>query len=260
MDTETWTLDELARRAGQALAADAVHAPNGRVRERPDGRAIRWYATIGLVDRPFTGPGRAARYGPRHLLQLVAVKRLQALGQSLAQIQAELTGATDTTLHRIARLPSDLAELPRDTVSPAGADMDTDTDTNVNSNPNPLPVPGGVGDPAPAAKPARFWAAPSASLAPIAVAASAASADPVGVAIAAEPAHDSKSGRDSNSAHTGEPPTVRYELVLSSTVSLTVPHLPDAADLEAIREAAAPLLHLLADRGLTTVQGVHDEF
>src|SRR5258708_35498981 len=107
MDADDWTLDELAERVGQALAADAVRAPNGRVRERPDGRAIRWYATIGLVDRPFTGRGHTARYGARHLLQLVAIKRLQAQGRSLAEIQAELTGATDATLSRIAELPDE---------------------------------------------------------------------------------------------------------------------------------------------------------
>jgi hypothetical protein len=53
-------------------------------------------------------PGRSARYGPRHLLQLVAVKRRQAQGRTLAQIQAELTGATDETLRRIARVPDEL--------------------------------------------------------------------------------------------------------------------------------------------------------
>lgn len=111
-----WTLPELAERVADALAGDGVRAPNGRVRELPDARAIRWYATIGLVDRPLPVPGRSARYGPRHLLQLVAVKRRQAQGRSLAQIQAELTGATDETLHRIARVPGDL--LGTDTPAP----------------------------------------------------------------------------------------------------------------------------------------------
>lgn len=54
--------------------------------------------------------------------------------------------------------------------------------------------------------------------------------------------------------------TVRYEIALTSSVRLTVPFAPDATDLEAIREAAAPLLQLLADRTLTTLQGAHDEY
>ena len=110
MATEAWwTLDELVRRVAAALAgAHYPGAPNGRVREVPDRRAIRWYATIGLVDRPAATRGRTALYGPRHLLQLVAVKRRQAEGHSLAEIQAELTGATDARLRHIAGVPAQL--------------------------------------------------------------------------------------------------------------------------------------------------------
>jgi uncharacterized protein YjbI with pentapeptide repeats len=101
-----WTLDELVRRVADALAGGAYPgAPNGRVRDVPDRRAVRWYATIGLVDRPATIRGRTALYGPRHLLQLVAVKRRQAQGRTLADIQAELAGANDAVLRRIADLP-----------------------------------------------------------------------------------------------------------------------------------------------------------
>ena len=64
---------------------------------------MRWYATIGLVDRPLAARGRTALYGPRHLLQLVAVKRLQAQGRTLAEIQFELAGASEDTLRRVAR-------------------------------------------------------------------------------------------------------------------------------------------------------------
>src|SRR5262247_3006662 len=98
-----WTLDELVERVRSALAeAEYPGAPNGRVRDVPDRRAIRWYATVGLLDRPAGARGRTALYGPRHLLQLVAIKRRQAQGRSLAEIQAELLGATDATLRRVA--------------------------------------------------------------------------------------------------------------------------------------------------------------
>jgi hypothetical protein len=101
-----WTLDELVDRATRALAD--VRVANGRVTEVPDARLVRWYATRGLVDRPAPGPGRAARYGVRHLLQLVAVKRLQAQGLPLVEIQRRLTGATDPVLHRLAAVdPAD---------------------------------------------------------------------------------------------------------------------------------------------------------
>ncbi|MEU7885141.1 MerR family transcriptional regulator [Microbispora bryophytorum] len=77
---------------------------NGRVRELPNERLIRWYTTIGLLDPPLGRRGRVALYGRRHLLQLVAVKRRQAEGLSIAAIQAELTGATDAMLQRVAGL------------------------------------------------------------------------------------------------------------------------------------------------------------
>lgn len=99
---ELWTLDQLTELVGSALAVDYPGQVNGRVRAVPDRRAIRWYSTIGLVDRPAEMRGRTALYGRRHLLQLVAIKRLQSQGRTLAEIQAELSGATDRTLRTIA--------------------------------------------------------------------------------------------------------------------------------------------------------------
>ena len=107
-----WTLDELAERVDTALAVDYSGPPSGRVRAVPDRRAIRWYTTIGLIDRPVAHRGRTALYGPRHLLQLVAVKRLQARGLPLVAIQQELAGATDSQLARVARLPEGVAPGP----------------------------------------------------------------------------------------------------------------------------------------------------
>jgi DNA-binding transcriptional MerR regulator len=112
---EPWTILELAELAADALAAAqpsgaSAGAPaparaNGRVRDVPNERLVRWYVTVGLVDPPLSRRGRVARYGRRHLLQLVAVKRRQAEGRSLAEIQAELAGATDEALAAVARIP-----------------------------------------------------------------------------------------------------------------------------------------------------------
>lgn len=106
-------------RVHAALSAQYPGAPNGRVRDLPDRRAVRWYATTGLVDRPAAMRGRTALYHRRHLLQIVAVKRRQADGRTLAQIQAELAGATDATLADIARVPDHLL---------AGGDRPTPSD------------------------------------------------------------------------------------------------------------------------------------
>ncbi|WP_206061107.1 helix-turn-helix domain-containing protein [Nonomuraea basaltis] len=99
--SDTWTIGELAEHAARALR-DGAPPANGRVRDVPGERLIRWYMTIGLVDPPLTRRGRIARYGRRHLLQLVAIKRLQAAGHSIADIQAALAGATDRMLEEAA--------------------------------------------------------------------------------------------------------------------------------------------------------------
>jgi DNA-binding transcriptional MerR regulator len=109
---EPWTILELTELAAETLAVTRPAGPeggparaNGRVRDVPNERLIRWYVTVGLVDPPLSRRGRVARYGRRHLLQLVAVKRRQAEGRSLAEIQAELAGATDEALAAVASVP-----------------------------------------------------------------------------------------------------------------------------------------------------------
>ncbi len=97
-----WTLDELAAAVEKALSEGYEGAASGRVRDVPDRRTIRYYTTLGLIDRPAAMRGRTALYGRRHLLQLVAIKKLQARGRSLTEVQQELTGRTDRELARIA--------------------------------------------------------------------------------------------------------------------------------------------------------------
>lgn len=108
---ELWTLGELAERVEAALA-DYPSQANGRVRAVPDQRTIRWYTTTGLVDRPTEMRGRTALYSHRHLLQLVAIKRRQSQGQTIAQIQSELAGATNQALEPIAALPPNPQRRP----------------------------------------------------------------------------------------------------------------------------------------------------
>jgi DNA-binding transcriptional MerR regulator len=104
---EHFRLSELAALVARALAAMPYDGqPSGRVREVPDARTIRYYTTLGLLDRPLTMQGRTAFYGKRHVLQLVAIKRLQARGLTLVEIQRHLLGADDRKLARWAALPS----------------------------------------------------------------------------------------------------------------------------------------------------------
>lgn len=55
-------------------------------------RTVRYYVQIGLVNRP-QGETRAARYGVRHLEQLMLVKKWTAAGLSLERIRDLLHGA-----------------------------------------------------------------------------------------------------------------------------------------------------------------------
>lgn len=76
-----------------------------RVRWEPNERLIRYYTTLGLLDRPAEMRGRTAYYGERHLLQLLAVKALQAQGMPLQEIQASLAGRPQCELQELAGLP-----------------------------------------------------------------------------------------------------------------------------------------------------------
>jgi DNA-binding transcriptional MerR regulator len=103
-DTETWTMRELAEAVVDALAHGYRGAQSGQVRAIPDERTIRYYTTLGLIDRPIAMRGRTALYGRRHLVQIVAIKRLQEAGKSLAEIQETLASASDADLARIAEI------------------------------------------------------------------------------------------------------------------------------------------------------------
>jgi len=103
-----WTIAELGAAVEQALAVGYDGSRNGQVRDVPDARTIRYYASLGLVDPPAEMRGRTALYTRRHLLQVVAVKRLQAAGRALVEIQKELLGLTDAALEPIANVPADV--------------------------------------------------------------------------------------------------------------------------------------------------------
>jgi DNA-binding transcriptional MerR regulator len=144
MSDELWTLEQLSDQVAALLADDYEGQTNGRVRELPNGRTIRWYTTIGLVDRPLATRGRTALYGPRHALQLAAIKKMQARGLTLAEIQERLLGTSDEELATFASTTLDIVHPPSMGVTVhAGpfwrlqhprtdtdtADTDTDTDT-----------------------------------------------------------------------------------------------------------------------------------
>ena len=111
---ETWTISELVEEAARRIAA-LPKPQNGQVRAVPDDRTVRYYGTIGLLDRPNAMRGRTALYGRKHAAQIVAIKRLQTMGRSLAEIQALWPTLDDSTLSRMSGV-----ELPGSAKSKAG--------------------------------------------------------------------------------------------------------------------------------------------
>ena len=99
-----WSIDELGVQVSLMLSANQPDSPSGRVREVPDLRTIRYYTTLGLIDRPAEMRGRTSLYGRRHLAQIVAIKRLQAKGLTLTEIQQRLLGLSDAKLEQLAEL------------------------------------------------------------------------------------------------------------------------------------------------------------
>ncbi|MDQ1427706.1 MAG: hypothetical protein QOK39_1182 [Acidimicrobiaceae bacterium] len=98
-----YILDELVVAVAARLAAAGLdRQDNGQVSAFPDRRTLRYYTTIGLMDRPDTVRHRQAIYGERHVTQAVAVKRLQASGLPLAAIQARLAGLPSAAVDAIA--------------------------------------------------------------------------------------------------------------------------------------------------------------
>lgn len=59
-----------------------------RVTEKPSERTIRFYTANKLVDKPMAREGAKARYGYRHLLQVMAIKYLQSQYLPLVKIRS----------------------------------------------------------------------------------------------------------------------------------------------------------------------------
>jgi DNA-binding transcriptional MerR regulator len=216
-----WTLPELVAEVAARIAA--LPAPkNGQVRAIPDDRTVRYYVTLGLLDRPSAMRGRTALYGNKHVAQVVAIKRLQTMGRSLSEIQQLWPTLDDRTLARMSGV-----ELPEAARPPGRAEF---------WKRGPVPSP---------AQPTQSGKVAGGD-APIATpGASVSAGGPLGAGLA--PA-------------TGASGVVelRIELAPHVVLSLSVADesaLISPADIRAIRAAAAPLLAELASRRLAAHSG-----
>ena len=123
-----YTLDQLTARVAEEIGRLGTTQSNGQVATVPDGRTLRYYASLGLLDKPQEVRGRRAIYGERHVRQAVAVKALQAEGLSLGEIQLRLTGRSDAELSRILRRPDATRFWRRPPAPPTDPDPDPDRD------------------------------------------------------------------------------------------------------------------------------------
>jgi len=96
-----WSLEELSQHSQRELEQRKIPNPGGRVSQVLSARTIRYYTSLGLVDRPISYDGGVAKYGPRHLLQLLAIKILQAEYLPLPEIQKQLFGRTEQELTEV---------------------------------------------------------------------------------------------------------------------------------------------------------------
>jgi DNA-binding transcriptional MerR regulator len=262
--TDLWTLPELVSEVAARIAA--LPPPrNGQVRAIPDERTIRYYATIGLLDRPASMRGRTALYARRHVAQVVAIKRLQTMGRSLSEIQDLWPTLDARTLSRMSGVALDAAAT-----APARTDF-------WKREPRPRE---------PSAPAAAHAPAPPAPRAPAHDAVSGTSNAMDEPPTDPEPDHATRDALEPSPAPPGEPSPaprgepspaprsepwsassprapleLRLELAPHVVLSLSVVDESVAispADVRALRAAAAPLLAELAARRLAPHPGGED--
>ncbi len=100
---EELSLETLAEAVGRLLRRIDLRPIDGRIAADVDARGIRYYQTLGILDKPVRYDGRRAVYGYRHLLQLLAVKKLQQEGHPLQLIQRTLAGRPTERLEEAIR-------------------------------------------------------------------------------------------------------------------------------------------------------------
>lgn len=229
--TETWTLSELVSEAAARLAA-LPPPKNGQVRAVPDERTIRYYGTIGLLDRPAAMRGRTALYARRHLAQVVAIKRMQSAGHSLADIQRMWSTLDDVTLTRMSgvQVASGKARAARKEFWKRDLEASAQPQPPLQPQPTPYPAP----------MPAPGWPDRTGR----------SSGAPVVLPVPTFTPYPATAPAPASSTA----PTMTLPLEGGASIVIALPEdgaiSLSPADVRALRAAAAPLVAELARRGL----------
>lgn len=97
---------ELADEVARILISNNVTPPNKQSAALPDVRTLRYYLTQGLLDKAATVDGKQG-FGYKHLLQILATRRLQAEGFQLKAIKSRIQGAALDDLLSICKIPKE---------------------------------------------------------------------------------------------------------------------------------------------------------
>src|SRR5437899_3178578 len=94
-----YSVNELAETINQWCQEHRVEPLHNGAGQKVTVRNVRYYQSLGLVDRPVSADGHG--FTERHRLQLVAIRLLQAKGLPLGKIQSLLYGRTEQELREI---------------------------------------------------------------------------------------------------------------------------------------------------------------
>lgn len=224
-------IDDLRTLVARALQVGSYSpAESKRIRAVPDTRTIRYYTTLGLIDRPAEMRGRTALYEPRHVMQLVAIKRLQAANQTLSDVQARLVGITKSQLTKLSDLPEGfwesadryLTRKPKTLAEPVILSQACAKDPSVQDSDEPR----------------EFWSEP-AELPGSMPRANVVQETPAQFAV-------SSASHTNQSLHR----CVSWQPVPGVTILIDGAEHDSSIDLTRLREAALPLLHEMLRQGL----------
>jgi DNA-binding transcriptional MerR regulator len=96
----SWFLEEFAELVNQLLPDFLDGSGSNKVTERVNPRSIRNYTSLGLIDEPHKS-GKYAQYHYRHLVQILAVKKLLAQGYGTTTIERLLVAKSDRELESL---------------------------------------------------------------------------------------------------------------------------------------------------------------
>lgn len=100
-------LPEFAMVCERVVSDLALEQERGTVTTVPDERTIRYYISEGLIQAPEEKQGTASVFGYRNLLQLVAIKKLQAEHLPIRKIRELVSGKSEEELEALLGVGED---------------------------------------------------------------------------------------------------------------------------------------------------------